>query len=54
MGCGCKGNRWAAPSAAQVEGARNGASQPVQRTRELIPGGYWNGPAAKPKSKTSK
>jgi hypothetical protein len=50
--CGCQGQSWRAPATqAEVRAARAGrttAERPKQ-TRELIPGGYWNGPKAKKK-----
>lgn len=52
MGCGCGGGKWQAPAtAAELKAARSGqtTTQPSRQTRELIPGGYWNGPKAKKK-----
>lgn len=50
MPCGCQGGRWQAPTPADAEKIRRGERPaPVERTRELIPGGYWNGPKAKQK-----
>lgn len=51
MGCGCGGQTWQAPKNAQeLRAARMGGSgEKPKQTRELIPGGYWNGPKAKKK-----
>ena len=53
--CGCQGQRWQAPATAAEVSARRAArttsSPPAGRTRELIPGGYWNGPKAKKTAK---
>ena len=51
--CGCQGQRWQAPAtAAEVQAARTSRTTQVPRqTRELIPGGYWNGPQAKKTAK---
>lgn len=52
MGCGCGGAQWTPPTEQQIAAGQTAATQkaapkPVERTRELIPGGYWNGPQAK-------
>ncbi len=50
MGCGCGGSKWQAPAPANIKaGERAATVTPSSRTRELIPGGYWNGPKAKKK-----
>jgi hypothetical protein len=54
--CGCRGASWSAPKTmAEVRAARNGATAEgrivPKQTRELIPGGYWNGPKAVAKKK---
>lgn len=51
MGCGCGGAKWTPPTDQQIAAGQTAkqeaAPTPVERSRELIPGGYWNGPQAK-------
>lgn len=54
MGCGCGGQKWQAPANMQEIRAARKAKTTETRTRELIPGGYWNGPQAKKTTTTSK